>query len=525
MKIRVIPILLALISLASCIKNDLDYPRIVAEITELEVEGQKSVIIDTDNRTVVIDLLEETDERQLRVISFACSDEVTNSADMPETLDLSTPFKLRLKTYQDYEWTISAKKDIERYVRCDNQSAKPVINAENKTILLYVSEEQKLTHINFTSIKLGPIGSKIVSTTGYSEGGIKTQPCEFPMVLDCVIERSFDVEYRGETSTWSLNAIQVSAQMAIKSVEPWARKAVIEASFAGAGTPVIEYKKIEDANWQTCSDIDIDGSNIIAQLSGLSSNTEYEARVSVDGNLSSSSTFQTEEELQLANSNFDQWYLDGKIWNPFSAAELNPIWDTANKAVANWKNSISVPEDNFIAVAGEGKKAAKLESTYAVVKFASASMFCGNYVKLNGLGAELSWGVPFESKPTALHGYYCYKPQIVNYADKDHQDMMGNTDIGQIQVILTDWDEPFRVISTTQQFVDVDKDPHIIAYANLLIDEENEGYVEFTLPLEYRQVRKPKYIVVCMASSRYGDFFTGGVGSTLYVDEFELEYL
>ena len=36
--------------------------------------------------------------------------------------------------------------------------------------------------------------------------------------------------------------------------------------------------------------------------------------------------------------------------------------------------------------------------------------------------------------------------------------------------------------------------------------------------------RIPKYIVVAGASSRYGDYFTGGRGSVLLIDEFELIY-
>ena len=34
----------------------------------------------------------------------------------------------------------------------------------------------------------------------------------------------------------------------------------------------------------------------------------------------------------------------------------------------------------------------------------------------------------------------------------------------------------------------------------------------------------PTYIVISAAASRYGDYFTGGRGSTLYVDEFEFIY-
>ena len=44
------------------------------------------------------------------------------------------------------------------------------------------------------------------------------------------------------------------------------------------------------------------------------------------------------------------------------------------------------------------------------------------------------------------------------------------------------------------------------------------------MPLVYRNDRTPKYIVIVGAASRYGDYFTGGKGSVLKLDEFELVY-
>ena len=34
----------------------------------------------------------------------------------------------------------------------------------------------------------------------------------------------------------------------------------------------------------------------------------------------------------------------------------------------------------------------------------------------------------------------------------------------------------------------------------------------------------PKYVVAVACSSLYGDYFTGGIGSVLYLDQFELIY-
>ena len=66
----------------------------------------------------------------------------------------------------------------------------------------------------------------------------------------------------------------------------------------------------------------------------------------------------------------------------------------------------------------------------------------------------------------------------------------------------------------------------IIARGTIESDADTGGeYVEFECPLVYNDnTRIPKYAVVIACASLYGDYFTGGVGSVLYVDEFEFVY-
>ena len=101
----------------------------------------------------------------------------------------------------------------------------------------------------------------------------------------------------------------------------------------------------------------------------------------------------------------------------------------------------------------------------------------------------------------------------------------------QILVMLGDWDEPFEVNTAEGIFIDQENDPHIIAYGKIESSEATVGsdgalkYVEFNCPLEYRALdRKPKYVIINACASKYGDDFTGAVGSLLYVDEFEFVY-
>ena len=97
----------------------------------------------------------------------------------------------------------------------------------------------------------------------------------------------------------------------------------------------------------------------------------------------------------------------------------------------------------------------------------------------------------------------------------------------QILVILTDWDDQFTVNTAQGIFVDqTQANKSIIAYGKLESDEDTGGaYKEFTLPLEYwRPDATPTYAVVVACASYKGDYFTGGLGSVMYVDEFEFVY-
>lgn len=110
-------------------------------------------------------------------------------------------------------------------------------------------------------------------------------------------------------------------------------------------------------------------------------------------------------------------------------------------------------------------------------------------------------------------------------AEDPYKDMIGKTDCCQIQVLLTDWAEPFLISTSEGRFVDVENDPAIIAVARFETDKTTDGYEEFSLDLEYRDMtRTPKYVVISACASRLGDYFTGAVGSVLCVDEFEFVY-
>lgn len=515
--IRYILCLVSILVFASCIENDLSYPDVPVEFMALELEGQKSVTVDKENGRIDIVMGETAELANVKVLSYKLSEGAEVIGGMPEYLDLRDSVKLTLKVYEEAEWTLKATQPIDRHIKCDNQVGDALIDVTEKTAYVYVNESQSLSDINFTAMKLEPEGSVITKTTGFVAQGSstvpKTEKCSFPMLLDCVILRYFYVEYKGEEIKWSVKVLQKTQAVGMKSVNAWTYSAGLSGVSNGAGEPAFEYKKSADSDWTRFDAVSVSGTDVTAVLTGLEPSTSYVARFTNGTENSDELTFTTGPAENLVNLNFDSWSDGDKYPN----AEGMNVWDSANSSGAAITTSPSTD-----AVKGY---AARLESVSAFGMLAAGNIFTGSFVGLAGLGAELDWGTPFTGRPVAVRGYYKYSPKVIDKVKDPYKDMMGKMDQCQILVFLADWDTPFRVNTNNKQFVDLENDPGIIALGQINSSDINDDYVSFTLPLVYRSnTRIPKYIVVAGASSRYGDYFTGGRGSVLLIDEFELIY-
>ena len=525
---RIAVVVTIAMAMASCtFPNDMSYPIVPGEIVAFDVEGAESVTIDNENRTVSIVLDELCDISALKVEAFVCSEKTQVIGGIPSVIDLSVPKTFILETYQEYEWTVSAVQPIERYINVVNQASDPELNLSTRIAVVYVTDSQPLDEITFNSMKLEREGTRLLSTTGFElvdgESIETTLPVEFPMTLNCTMLRYFDYLSGDEEIRWTVKVVQEKVELKIASVNAWAKRAQIYALFDGTGTPVLEYRKASEDMWTEVMNATISGVGISADIAGLDPASEYEVRVCKDGKYSSAYSFATEEDAQLYNFSFDEWHLDGKIWYPYpsGASPQQKVWDSANKGAATFIGSSTAP-DELDCIEGYS---VKMESKYAVIAFAAGNLYTGAFDKIAGIGAELDWGTPFESRPSALKGWYKYAPKPIDRAKAPYENMIGQMDKCQIQVLLTDWDKPFHINTTTGKFVDVAGDPAIIAHGILESDEATDGFVEFTIPLEYRNLeRKPKYVVVSACASSLGDYFTGGVGSVLHVDEFEFLY-
>ena len=527
----------ALVALSACtFENDMSYPPLQGKITSFGVEGQKSVTINDEMQTVDV-LLEETAEiSTLKVTSFEIT-EKTYTDDAPDQyVDLSEPMNVLLKTYpgQEYMWTISASQPIVRYVRC-NGFIDAVFDAKNRTALVYVVEKQPLEDIVIEDMKLGPETSVIVSTTGHDSAtsGVVTQDVEFPMALDCTLVREFNVLYKGKEYVWTVTFVQKAIQNEIRSVEAWTYHAVVKGEFNGEGTPYYEYRRASEQEWLRCDSVEVNGVSVVGDITGLEQSTEYAVRLVSDGVVGAEVKFTTDTPVQLSGMGFNSWYYggsNGKTWYPYAEGDTAPCWDTANPGVSSLIDNTTVPEYEHKV---EGDAAAKLMSSYAVVKFAAGNIFTGRFAKFQSFTAYLDWGVPFTSRPYSLKGFYDYRPGLIDNVDKNmYPDLLGLPDTMQIQVALIAEGEgensgPMVVDSSVPGKPDLAADPRVIAHAYIQSDQDSGGdYTEFEIPLVYREgdTRTPAYAIIVASASLRGDYFTGAIGSTLYLDAFEFIY-
>ena len=314
----------------------------------------------------------------------------------------------------------------------------------------------------------------------------------------------------------------------IMSADPWAKFSILKGKWYSDGIPSglkFQYRKAGEDSWTDFTgDLSVDGSYFSAEIYALEPSTQYQARAITDKDTDTKIlSFTTGTAETVHNLSFDNWYQDGKVWYPNASGYS--VWDSANPGTGSLLGvNPTTPEESDVAVSGTGKKAARLESTTAVGQFAAGNIYIGKFGGISGLGAYLDWGLSFTSRPVALKGYFKYSPAVINKTKDPYTSLEGQTDHCSIKIYLTDWTSMFRINTSTSTFLS-DDDSSIIALGDFTTDETTGGYVQFTIPLQYRNSSKmPSMIVIVGAASRLGDYFTGGVGSVLYLDELSLEY-
>ena len=421
-----------------------------------------------------------------------------------------------LRTYQDYVWTFNIQQIINREIVLENQIGNAIIDEINQNAIIYVSADQPLDRIKATTFKLGGTHGTVTPDPTASETFDFSMPVTFQ--VKCGWE---------ETSrNWNVFVYHSDGDATTEAgIFPRATNATLSGSIQSGKRPTITYKKATDSDWNTVADADIEikGTSYTSTLQGLEPGTDYQYTIQISGSDDYSNTFTTAPATPLTDGSFDNWHQVDKLWNPWVSGGES-FWDTGNKGAITISDSNSIPTEETCD--GNGK-AASLESKYLVMKFAAGNIFTGSYVKTVGTNGVLSFGREFSSFPSKLRINYKYTSATIDKVGEDaFSYLKGRPDSCHIYIALTDWDEPREIRTRPSERQLFDKtDSKIIAYAELIQGSSTSSYQQEDLVLNYRYTdRTPKYIVVVATASKYGDYFTGGVGSKLLIDNFELIY-
>lgn len=351
----------------------------------------------------------------------------------------------------------------------------------------------------------------------------------------------YDARRRLVIDTLRASVIPDMDHVALNAVryEVWAKYATVSGIWYTVDKPEglgLEYST-DQVNWTPVPNDQIAfneaGKSFRASITGLTAGTTYYYRTVSNSFVSGEiKSFTTESEIQVPYLNFNSWFKAGKDGsgsgkNWYLGESGNKLWDSGNEGANTMSEKNPTAPDYDTKVAIEGNEAsAYLETKVVFGVMAAGNIYTGDFVEavvsLSNPGAQLDFGIPYNGRPTSLTGYYKYQPVGVTQTSRPNV-QKGDLDSCHVYVALfADWTNAFRVNTQTGTFVNLNE---AIAYGELKDSRTMSDFEKFEFEIKYRdKTRIPTYILIVATASKYGDYFTGGEGSKLWLDEFSLGF-
>lgn len=509
----------ALFILGGCIENDLPYPRLQQNILALVANGENhAALLDSTSLTATIYLDEAVDIENVSFTEFKVTEGAEVFPDLSQgTYDLTKPIYVDLTRFQTYQWIVKAEQTIQRYFTIEGEIGETVIDPAGYRIIVNVPDSYNLSKLTLGSIKLGPAG-----ITTYSPAMLAGNQYDFssPFIIT--------VTYHNHSEEWMVYVQQVAKTVSTTSVDAWSEVIWAYGSCSSEATGSFQYKKSSDTDW-----IDVNNSYITQYPGSFSCYiphllplTEYVVRAVSNGEYGEEIKVTTAETADIPDGSFDQWWLNKKVWCPWDEGGI-PYWDTGNTGAATLGQSNVMPTDHTVTGSGQ---AAELNTRFVGIlglgKLAAGSIYTGTFKKIDGTNGILDFGRPWRIRPTKLKGYYQYKTAPIDYTNDEWEDLKGRPDSCHIYVALTNWVEPYEIRTNpkNRQLFNKDAD-YVIGYGELIYGGTMDDYQPFEIEIKYKNTYEiPNYLQITCAASKYGDYFTGGSGAVLYVDEFSFDY-
>lgn len=308
----------------------------------------------------------------------------------------------------------------------------------------------------------------------------------------------------------------------------------------------VQYREVGATEWNIAQINITKAISASVTISGLKPGAEYEYRTVageiIDGEYelkSKVATFKTETTFTLPNASMEQWSNwsdNSKVVLP-AAGGIRSFWDTGNHGSSTMSVTLTQSSDE---VKHTGTLSAKLSSQLVglggiIGKFAAGNLFVGEYKETKGTNGVINFGRPYDgSHPTALRLWANYRPGTVLKGDGKNtvtgQTVLtnGQPDHGQIYIAFTTGIVTVDT-SNTKTLFDADAD-YVVGYGQVTWNGNfgpDGSLAEVNIPIEWKdkaKTVKPTHMIIVCSASKYGDFFTGCEGSTMYLDDFELVY-
>ena len=455
---------------------------------------------------------------------------------------------LRIAVYDDfYSVTISPK----------DEKSKNAINGYNEIELIHMSNNQKAQLENLGIVVTTNKKEELTRMTiNFTEKWLNNLPLnenEYCYFITATDKRN-GVAGKSSTAKVRIANTQEAIEYELITIDP----EFANNDFTAVGTysaripvtvnnelesPLIQYRKQGTEDWNS-KPIVLSRANVTTTeviIDGLTPATIYEFR-SVGGQVSdtgeyefetSIATFKTEGKFEIPNASMEEWSslsTNSKVLLP-SAGGSTSFWDTGNHGSATLNVTLTQSSTDMV---NSGQYSARLRSQYVsligIGKFAAGNLFVGQYKGTQGTDGIIEFGRPYDgSHPKAVKVMANYRPGKVEKS-KDGQNYLkvGDTDYGQIYVALTT--STVTVNTADQSTLFNPNSKNVIAYGEVTWHENfgpDNQLEEILINFDYKESAKdtkPTHLIIVCSASKYGDYFVGGEGSLMYLDDFELVY-
>lgn len=529
----------------SCLKNDIPYPVVVPHILSLDAEGAKAVEIDAHKQTVDITLEEDYDLKNVRINGYTTDIEenkLSLSSEIKGSHDLTSPWDVTLSTWQDYKWTISAQRPIERYFTIESQVGETVLDVENRRAIAYASKTVDLSNVVVKSLKLGP---KRVSTYSLDIKYIKK------FIDDDGNSTPIEIEVKsfGDSEYWTLVVEHSDISVNVKNINVWTKEVYITAVGVEGQKNGFKYRVVGESGWTdvTGGALSMTGGQFTAHITGLTPATTYEFYAYTGDDTTDVQQFTTDPARQFPNNSFEHF---SKVTDADYYKWYDPSCDDPESREIWWACGNGEGKDGVAGTGtlnlvltfpdseekADGGWSVRCESKSLVGVLACGNLFTGRFAKIIGTtGGAVNYGRYWTTRPKALKVWYKYESGIINIIGKrpvGDNTQVGDNDRCEIAISVGNWDykkmggnpESPVYVNTTEGRYYTEKSDGVIAFGHH-VSNQSCDWTQIEIPLNYKTLtERPTHIIVTCAASYLGDYLTGSSSTKLWIDKMELVY-